>query len=127
MKILLDTHIFLWFISGDHQLADAVRDAIRDTGNEVYLSVASIWEAIIKYKLGKLPLPKSPEVYLPEQRRLHQITSLSIDEDCMKQLASLPMLHKDPFDRLLISQAKQYGMSIATVDNAVKAYSVSIL
>ena len=127
MKILLDTHIFLWFISGDHQLADAVRDAIRDTGNEVYLSVASIWEAIIKYQLGKLPLPKSPEVYLPEQRRLHQITSLSIDEDCMKQLASLPMLHKDPFDRLLISQAKQYGMSIATVDNAVKAYSVSIL
>src|SRR5438067_3423798 len=127
MQILLDTHIFLWFISGDNRLSDDVRDAVRDSANEVYLSVASVWEAIIKYQLGKLPLPQAPESYLPAQRKLHQIESLSIDEDCMKQLASLPLLHKDPFDRLLISQAKEYGMSLATVDPAIKAYAISIL
>lgn len=122
-----DTHIFLWFISADSRLSAHVSDAIRDRGNEVYPSVASVWEAVIKYQLGKLPLPKPPEIYLPEQRRLHQIESLSIDEDCMMQLASLPILHKDPFDRLLISQAKEYGMSLATVDPVIKAYAVSVM
>ena len=68
MKILLDTHIFLWFISGDNRLSTDVRDAIRDSGNQVYLSVVSIWESIVKYQLGKLPLPESPEIYFPKQR-----------------------------------------------------------
>ena len=70
MKILLDTHIFLCFISGDSRLPADVRDAIRDRDNEVYLSVASVWESIVKYQLGKLPLPESPETYLPKQRGL---------------------------------------------------------
>jgi PIN domain nuclease of toxin-antitoxin system len=64
MKILLDTHIFLWFISKDSRLAQNVRDLIRDRDNEVYLSVVSVWETIVKYQLGKLPLQESPEVYL---------------------------------------------------------------
>lgn len=127
MKILLDTHIFLWFISGDSQLTANARDAIRDTNNEVYLSVASVWEAVIKYQIGKLPLPKAPEVYLPEERQRHQISSLGIDENCMMHLAGLPMLHKDPFDRLLVSQAQQHGMLLATVDPLIKAYAVQIL
>ena len=63
MKILLDTHIFLWFISGDNKLSADIRDAIRDTDNAVYLSVVSVWESIIKYQLGKLSLPESPEIY----------------------------------------------------------------
>ena len=63
MKILLDTHIFLWFISGDTKLSTDVRDTIRDPDNEVYLSAVSVWEAIIKYQLGKLPLPESPELW----------------------------------------------------------------
>jgi PIN domain nuclease of toxin-antitoxin system len=73
MRILLDTHIFLWFISGDTQLSIDVRDAIRDRDNEVYLSAISVWEAIVKYQLGKLPLPEHPKIYLPKQRDLHQI------------------------------------------------------
>ncbi|MEG4577909.1 type II toxin-antitoxin system VapC family toxin [Microcoleus sp. N3A4] len=77
MKILLDTHIFLWFISGDAQLSTDVRDAIRDPDNQVYLSAVSVWEAIVKYQLGKLPLPEHPETYLPKQRDLHQIVSLA--------------------------------------------------
>ncbi|MBF2047530.1 MAG: type II toxin-antitoxin system VapC family toxin [Elainella sp. C42_A2020_010] len=127
MRILLDTHIFLWFISGDTQLSTDVRDAIRDPDNEVYLSSVSVWEAIVKYQLGKLPLPEPPETYLPKQRNLHQIASLALDESSVIQLAKLPPLHRDPFDRMLICQALQNGLTIATVDAAVRAYSVSVL
>lgn len=127
MRILLDTHIFLWFISGDIQLSTDVRDAIRDPDNEVYLSSVSIWEAIVKYQLRKLPLPEPPEIYLPKQRDLHQIASLALDESSVVQLAKLPPLHRDPFDRMLICQALQNGLTIATVDSAVRAYSVSVL
>jgi len=127
MKILLDTHIFLWFISGDRQLATHIRDAIRDPDNTVYLSVISVWECIIKHQLGKLPLPEPPETYLPKQRDLHQITSLVIDESSTAQLAQLPSLHRDPFDRMLICQALQNGLAIATVDAAIRAYAVTVI
>lgn len=127
MRILLDTHIFLWFISGDTRLSTDVRDAIRDPDNEVYLSSISVWEAIIKYQLGKLPLPEPPETYLPKQRDLHQISSLALDESSVVQLAKLLPLHRDPFDRMLICQALQNGLTIATVDAAVRAYSVNVL
>ncbi|MBE9242721.1 type II toxin-antitoxin system VapC family toxin [Synechocystis salina] len=127
MRILLDTHIFLWFISGDTQLSTGVRDAIRAPDNEVYLSSVSVWEAIVKYQLGKLPLPEPPETYLPKQRELHQIASLALDENSVVQLAKLPPLHRDPFDRMLVCQALQNGLTIATVDSAVRAYSVSVM
>jgi len=125
MRILLDTHIFLWFISGDAQLSADIRDAIRDPGNEVYLSAVSVWEAIVKYQLGKLPLPEPPETYLPKQRDRHQIVSLALDENSVAQLGKLPPLHRDPFDRMLICQALQNGLTIATVDTAIRAYSVN--
>lgn len=127
MKILLDTHIFLWFISGDSRLSTDLRDAIRNPDNEIYLSVVSVWESIVKYQLGKLPLPESPEIYLPKQRDLHQVTSLALDEISVAQSAKLPPLHRDPFDRMLICQALQNGLTIATVDPAVRAYSVSVI
>jgi PIN domain nuclease of toxin-antitoxin system len=127
MRILLDTHIFLWFISGHTQLSPDVRDAIRDPDNEVYLSSISVWEAIVKYQLGKLPLPEHPETYLPKQRDLHQIVSLALDESSVMQLAMLPPFHRDPFDRMLICQTLQNGLIIATVDTAISAYSVSIM
>ena len=127
MRILLDTHIFLWFISSDSQLSKDVRDAIRNPDNKVYLSAISIWEAIVKYQLGKLPLPEHPETYLPKQRDLHQIASLALNEISVIQLAKLPPLHRDPFDRMLICQALQNGLTIATVDAAIRAYSVSII
>lgn len=127
MRILLDTHIFLWFISGDPQLSIGLRDTIREPDNEVYLSAVSVWEAIVKYQLGKLPLPEHPETYLPKQRNLHQIASLNLDENSVIQLAKLPPLHRDPFDRMLICQALQNGLTMATVDVAVCAYPVSVL
>ena len=122
MRLLLDTHIFLWFISGDSRLTVAPRSAIQDPANMVYLSVVSVWETIIKYQLGKLPLPQPPETYLPEQRARHQITSLAVDEASVAQLAGLPPLHRDPFDRLLLCQALQNNMILATEDAALRAY-----
>lgn len=127
MKILLDTHIFLWFISGDNRLSTVILDAIRDPDNEVYLSVVSIWEAIVKYQLGKLPLPESPEIYLPKQRDRHQIANLDLDEGSVIQLAKLPLLHRDPFDRMLICQALQHNLTIATVDVEILKYSISVI
>ena len=126
MKLLLDTHVFLWFISGDSKLPTEMGDSIRDSENEVYLSVVSIWESIIKYQLGKLTLPESPDIYLPQKRKLHQIFSLSVDEASVTQLAQLPPLHRDPFDRLLICQALHYNLILVTVDSAIKAYSVQL-
>lgn len=108
MNLLLDTHIFLWFISADARLPDQFRDAIVSPSNTAFLSVVSIWECIIKYELGKLPLPQPAAIYLPEQRVAHRIESLPVTEDVLLHLASLPPLHRDPFDRLLIAQSQQY-------------------
>jgi|SRR5437588_8291815 len=127
MRLLLDTHVFLWYISADPLLPIAFRDAIRDPANEVYLSVASVWEAVIKYALGKLPLPEAPAGYLPRQREVHHITTLPIEEAAFVRLASLPPLHRDPFDRILVAQAPQQGLALVTMDDAVRAYSVSLL
>ena len=127
MRILLDTHIFLWFISGDTQLSTDVRDAIRDPDNEVYLSAISVWEILVKYQLGKLPLPEHPEIYLPKRRDLHQILSLALDESSVAQLVKLPPLHRDPFDRMIVCQALQNDLTIATVDAAVRAYPVNTI
>ncbi|AXY68726.1 type II toxin-antitoxin system VapC family toxin [Thermosynechococcus sichuanensis E542] len=126
-RILLDTHIFLWFISGDIQLSTALRDTIRDPDNEVYLSSVSVWEAILKYQLGKLPLPEPLAIYLPKQGDRHEIDSLGLDENSVVQLAKLPPLHRDPFDRMLICQALQNGLTIATVDTAIRAHSVPVM
>jgi len=126
MKLLLDTHIFLWYITGDKRLSNDKRDSIRDSNNEVYLSVVSIWEAIIKYQLGKLPLPQPPEIYLPAQRQQHQIMSLTLDEGSVAHLAQLPAIHRDPSDRMLICQATVQSLSLMTDDAIIPQYPVQI-
>lgn len=127
MKLLLDTHIFLWFISGDQKLPIHLQNSIRDLNNDVYLSCISVWEATVKYQLGKLPLPESPEIYLIKQRQQHLISSLNLDEESVAQLLNLPLLHRDPFDRMLICQALQHNLTIVTVDAVIRSYSVSVL
>jgi PIN domain nuclease of toxin-antitoxin system len=124
MRLLLDTHVFLWYISADPRLPAPFLDAIREPTNEVFLSAASIWEAVIKHGLGKLPLPAPPADFLPRQRKDHGIAALAIDEGTMTHLAGLPALHRDPFDRLLVAQALQYVLTIVTVDADVAAYPV---
>jgi PIN domain nuclease of toxin-antitoxin system len=127
VKLLLDTHVFLWYISADPRLPAAYLDAIRAPGNRVHLSVASLWEAEIKHSMGKLPLPSPPVEYLPPRRAAHGIVSLAIDEDSLIALAGLPLLHRDPFDRIIIAQAVQHGLAILTVDQVMKAYPVTFL
>lgn len=127
MRLLLDTHVFLWFISASPRLPPGMRDAIRDTDNDTFLSVAAVWEAIVKHQLGKLPLPQPPQTYLPLQRDLHQIRSLPLDESSVTRLAGLPALHKDPFDRVMVCQALHLGLTMVTVDPAVRAYPISLL
>ena len=127
MKILLDTHIFLWYISGDNRISDTIIQNVQNPQNEVYLSVVSLWEIIIKYQLGKLALPQSPEIYIPVQRQRHLIYSLDVDEESVSQLIKLPLLHNDPFDRLIMCQAIKHNMIIATMDNYVLAYPISTL
>jgi PIN domain nuclease of toxin-antitoxin system len=127
MRLLLDTHAFLWYISADAKLPAAHLAAIRDATNEVYLSAASVWEAVIKHGLGKLPLPSPPAEYLTRQRAAHGIAALPIDEAAMVQLATLPPLHRDPFDRILIAQALQGSLTIVTIDPVILAYSVPTL
>jgi len=124
MRFLIDTHIFLWFLNGDSQLSPQFRAHIQDPNNEVYLSVVSVWEATIKYQLGKLPLPESPEIYLPKQRIRHQIDSLPINEASITNLIKLPPLHRDPFDRLLICQAIQHDLTIITADQEIINYPI---
>ncbi len=127
MKLLVDTHVFLWYITADPKLPMAFRAAIQDPANEAFLSVASVWETVIKYGLGKLTLPAPPEEYLPREREQHQIASLPIEEAALAHLAKLPPLHRDPFDRMLVAQAQQHDLTLLTVDDAVKAYPVKML
>jgi PIN domain nuclease of toxin-antitoxin system len=127
MRVLLDTHVFLWYVTADARLPNAFADVIRNPTNEVFLSVASIWEAVIKFGLGKLSLPSPPADYLPRQRAAHRIESLAIGEAALPHLASLPPLHRDPFDRMLIAQALEHGLTIASLDPAVRAYPARCL
>lgn len=122
MKLLIDTHIFLWLINNDKRLTSKLRQAIRDPNNEKFLSVVSIWECVIKYQIGKLEFPVSPEMYLPMQRKKHSIKTLAVDENSITQLINLPLLHQDPFDCLIISQALQQDLTIMTEDKAMIAY-----
>ncbi len=127
MRLLLDTHAFLWYISADPRLPAAAREAIGDPANDVYLSAASVWEAVIKHSMGKLRLPEPPAEYLPRQREDHRIASLPVDEAALPHLSALPALHRDPFDRILVAQALERGLTLVTVDEAVRTYPVPLL
>lgn len=126
MRLLLDTHVFLWHLNASKALPADLRAAIQDPANAVFLSPVSIWEALVKYRLGKLPLPASPHIYLPQQRRRHRIEALPLDEPSVARVAGLPDLHRDPFDRMLVCQALEHGLTLATIDPAVRAYPVPV-
>lgn len=126
MRLLLDTHIFLWYITGDQRVRPGVRELI-EGATAVYLSVASLWEATIKYQLGKLPLPEPPHPWLSQQRQQHGIETLAVDEASIAHLSSLEAHHRDPFDRLLICQAIEHDPQLVTVDAPLSKYPVKLL
>ena len=121
MKLLLDTCTFLW-LAGGRSLSAQAESFIRDPSHEVLLSAVSVWEIATKHKAGKLPLPEPPERLIPTERRLRGVDTLAFDEDAALVVSRLPMLHHDPFDRMLISQAIAHGLAIVTPDPQVSQY-----
>lgn len=115
---------FLWAISDEERLGVEARREILEPDNEVFLSAASGWEISIKFGLGKLPLPEDPARYVPRQREAAGFVALPIDEDSALQMHRLPPHHRDPFDRILVSQALTGGLVLATNDPFVQAYPV---
>ncbi|MBK9265845.1 MAG: type II toxin-antitoxin system VapC family toxin [Polyangiaceae bacterium] len=126
MKILLDTHVFLWFITADRRMNPTVRDGLRDSTNSVFLSVVSVWEIIVKYRIGKLELPAPPDTYLRAQRVRHRIESLPLDEASVEHLSRIALIHRDPFDRMLVCQAIEHDMVLATEDHMLQAYTTAV-
>ncbi len=124
MRLLLDTATFIWLAEDHSKLSATARSLIADASNEVFLSAASAWEIAVKHDLGRLDLRVPPDEYVWQQRQLHRIESLSIDEAAALQLAKLPDVHRDPFDRILISQAILGGMVIVTPDRLIRMYPV---
>jgi len=125
MKLLIDTAAFLWIAQGEElRIGAPARAALEDADNEVYLSAASVWEICIKYRLGKLRLPTPPEQLVPEQRRLRGIESVGVTEAAALRVSQLPDLHRDPFDRILISQAIEHAMTLVTPDAIIRNYPI---
>ena len=124
MKLLLDTHIFLWFISENPKLAGPKKALIQSKKNRIFLSPVSMWECMVKFQIGKLEFPESPELFIPRQREFHGIDSLQLSELDVRHLLSLPHLHRDPFDRMLICQAIENELVIMTNDKAIQEYDI---
>lgn len=124
MRLLIDTHIFIWYISNDSKLSTTARTLIDDENNEILLSIASIWEMAIKYSLGKLCLVIPFECLIPQQLDINAIELLHIDINHLVVVSTLPFHHKDPFDRLLIAQAIAEKLPIISADSAFDNYLI---
>jgi len=120
MNLLLDTHVLLWWLDDPAQLSEAARAAIRDGANVVYVSAATAWEIVIKRSLGKLDAPDN----LDEVLRDCRFTPLSITIAHALAVQSLPMQHRDPFDRMLVAQARTEEMTVVTRDPKILEYIV---
>lgn len=124
MRLLLDTHAFLWALGAPQRIPGWIRTAIEDGENEVFVSAASAWEIAIKQSLGKLPLSREDLL-----GALHRsgLTELPITLEHARGTRSLPLHHRDPFDRMLVSQAQIEGLSLVSRDPAVRQYQVTVL
>jgi len=125
MKVLLDTNTFLWGLSAPEKLSVAARSAV--ASSERFLSVASIWEALIKARIGKLPLPAPAGEYLITKMSANGVNILSIRLEHVLQIEKLQLHHRDPFDRILIAQSLQEGWPIITSDPVFKDYPIRVI
>lgn len=124
MRVLLDTHAFLWWVDGGERLSARARRTIASAGNDCLLSLASAWEMAIKVSLGKLQLPAPPERFLADQMAANRFGLLDIDLRHVSGVASLPFHHRDPFDRLLAAQALVERLPIVSADPVFRSYGV---
>ncbi len=127
MKILLDTQAFLWIIADAPELSKKAKNIFLDQENDLFLSLASIWEMAIKLSLGKLKLKQPVEKFLPAQLQENSIFQLDISFRHVVGVTSLPFHHRDPFDRLIISQAVQENLPILSSDEAFDEYNIQRL
>jgi PIN domain nuclease of toxin-antitoxin system len=127
MKLLLDTHVFLWFVWDDPQLSAAARGAIELPTSEVFLSAASYWELAIKNSVNKLALAEPLGQYLTKHLQTNRIAILPITIAHAGRVATLPMHHRDPFDRMLLAQADVDQMQLVSADAAFDAYGAARL
>lgn len=124
MRLLLDTHAFLWFINGSTELSAVARLLIENEANQPFISVASLWEMAIKISLGKLNLSSPFDTFIPQQLKLNGIGLLNIQFRHTVVISTLPFHHRDPFDRLLIAQSIVNRIPILSADTAFDAYDV---
>ncbi len=123
MRLLLDSHVLIWWLENPERLAEPLRDAIREPANEVLFSAASIWELNIKSALNRLRLPPSFVTLL----RHDGLDELEINVAHAQATASLPPIHGDPFDRMLVAQALTEGLVLATRDRTIMRYDVPVM
>jgi PIN domain nuclease of toxin-antitoxin system len=126
VRLLLDTHAFLWWVTDDDRLSERSGELIADGSNEVFLSAASVWEIAIKAGLGRLHLPDDAWSFTPAQLEHNAFQSLPVHMSHTVAVIALPDLHRDPFDRMLVAQALTEGMTIVSGDPAIGRYPVSV-
>ena len=126
MKLLLDTHAFLWFVAGDERLSKRARRAMEAEGAELVLSAAVVWEMAIKAGLGRLVLPTTVEDYVME-KMAEGFTMLPIDWPHAAAVERLPLHHRDPFDRVLAAQALQEKLPLVSSDPVFRSYGVRVV
>ncbi|MDQ6604639.1 MAG: type II toxin-antitoxin system VapC family toxin [Chloroflexota bacterium] len=125
MRVMLDTHAFLWFVGDEPRLSERARALIEDRATDPFLSIASVWELAIKVGLGKLTPHVPFPMLISEQLKENGIALLDITVAHALRVAQLPYHHRDPFDRMLIAQAITEGLPIISVDSVFDAYSVT--
>lgn len=127
MRYLLDSHVFLWWADKYQNLSDKVMAIFQEPGNELYLSVASVWEIQIKSQLGHLSLPRDLATIITTEQQTNGIHLLLVQPVHIYHLDKLPDHHKDPFDRMLVAQAVYENMAIITKDAAIAKYPVTVI
>jgi len=127
MNFLLDTHAFLWWINDDSRLSLPAREIISTRENELFLSAASGWEISIKSQIGRLRLPDVPAEFVSRQLSLNGIRALPIMMSHALHYHTLPMLHRDPFDRMIIAQAQVEKLPILSADPMISHYDVEVV
>lgn len=127
MKLLFDTHTFIWWDSQPNQLSQTALALLQDRSSILLLSVVSIWEMQIKLQVGKLTLNRALVEIIESQTKINQIEVLPVKQDHVLALDSLPLIHKDPFDRLLVAQANVENVALVSGDPIVAQYSVNII
>ncbi|MDA2919092.1 type II toxin-antitoxin system VapC family toxin [Desulfobacterota bacterium AH_259_B03_O07] len=127
MKALIDTHVFLWWITDDRRISLTAMEIIGDGNNDLYFSSASCWEIAIKSKLGRIVLPHKPVSFIASQLSTNSIQPLPIHVAHALNVINLPDIHKDPFDRMLISQAQMEKLPIMTSDVVIDKYDVEVI